>query len=150
MPAIETEIIIDATPDQIWADVESIASHVHWMHDATAIRFLTEDRRGVGTSFECDTKVGPITLTDVMTITEWEPAAVMGVKHTGVVTGVGRFTLEPHADVTRFRWAEELFFPWFLGGRIGAIAAKPILGAIWRRNLKNLKQRIETSIAGLT
>ena len=68
--------------------------HVDWMHDAVAIRFTGEQTRGVGTRFLCDTRVGPITLVDRMEITEWEPAAVMGVRHTGIVTGSGRFTLE--------------------------------------------------------
>ena len=44
------------------------------MADAVAIRFETEQTRGVGTKFLCDTKVGPIRLTDQMEITEWQPA----------------------------------------------------------------------------
>ena len=147
MPSITVDTVIDATPQQVWDQVESIASHVNWMHDAIAIRFLSDQTSGVGTSFECDTKVGPITLTDVMTITEWSDAEAMGVTHTGSVTGVGKFTLEPHAGVTRFRWSEELFFPWFLGGPTGAVAAKPILGFIWRRNLRNLKEQVEVSLS---
>ena len=144
MPSIEVEVLIDASPQEVWDSVESIASHVEWMHDAAEIRFLTDQREGTGTTFECDTKVGPITLTDVMTITEWETAKVMGVTHEGSVTGVGKFTLEPHADITRFVWAEELFFPWFLGGAIGAVVAKPILTLIWKRNLSNLKKKVES------
>ena len=84
-----------------------------------------------------------------MTITEWIPDKAMGVTHTGSVTGVGKFTLEPHAGVTRFVWAEELFFPWFLGGAIGAFAARPILTLIWKRNLKNLKARVEREHANI-
>lgn len=144
MPSIEVEILIDASPEQVWSSVESIASHVEWMHDAAEIRFLSEQTDGAGTTFECDTKVGPITLTDVMTITEWEPERVMGVTHEGSVTGVGRFTLEPRGGDTRFLWAEQLFFPWFLGGAIGAVAAKPILTLIWKRNLSNLKTKVES------
>ena len=34
---------------------------------------------GVGTAFDCDTKVGPLRLTDKMTITRWDPAEAMGV-----------------------------------------------------------------------
>lgn len=147
MPGIEIDVLIDATPDQVWASVESIASHVEWMHDAAAIRFLTDHHEGVDTKFECDTKVGPITLTDIMTITEWEPGRVMGVTHEGSVTGIGKFTLQPHADITRFVWAEELFFPWFLGGPIGAVAAKPILRLIWKRNLANLKAKVEAEVS---
>ena len=53
-----------------------------------------------------------------MEITEWEPERAMGVRHDGLVTGTGRFTLEPLDDGrrTRFTWEEELTFPWWLGG----------------------------------
>ena len=54
-----------------------------------------------------------------MEITEWEPERSMGVRHSGIVTGTGVFTLEP-IDLerrTRFTWTEDLRFPWYLGGR---------------------------------
>jgi carbon monoxide dehydrogenase subunit G len=150
MARISVSIEIDATPAQVWQVVEPVENHVDWMHDAVAIRFQGEQTRGVGTTFLCDTKVGPIKLVDQMAITEWEPDAVMGVEHTGMVTGTGRFTLTP-IDLgrrTRFEWAEELFFPWWLGGPIGAfIGGKIVMQAIWRRNLRLLKHIVETSVA---
>ena len=56
------------------------------------IRPLTVTDGGV---LECDTVVGPVRLTDHMAITEWVPGEAMGVRHTGLVTGEGRFTLTP-------------------------------------------------------
>ncbi|HQZ34941.1 MAG TPA: hypothetical protein PK020_10980, partial [Ilumatobacteraceae bacterium] len=74
------------------------------------------------------------------------PGEVMGVRHTGLVTGSGQFTLEP-IDLgrrTRFVWNEALTFPWWLGGSIGAyIGGKVVLRAIWQRNLRGLKQLVE-------
>lgn len=143
-------IDISATPRQVWEVVEPIEDHVSWMHDAVAIRFQTEQRRGVGTAFLCDTKVGPITLVDHMEITEWVPDSAMGVRHTGVVTGTGRFSLTP-IDLgrrTRFGWDEALAFPWWLGGPIGAvIGGRLVLRAIWKRNLRNLKRIVELHAA---
>lgn len=143
---IVVSVEIDATPERVWDVVEPVERHVDWMHDAVAIRFTTEQTRGTGTQFLCDTKVGPFKLVDQMEITEWEPAKVMGVRHTGLVTGSGRFTLEP-IDLgrrTRFTWAEDLVFPWWMGGPIGAwIGGKIALGPIWRRNLRNLKRLVE-------
>ena len=50
----------------------------------------------------------------------------MGIEHRGVVTGRGRFTLAPApAARTRFTWTEALTFPWWMGGPVGALAAKP-------------------------
>jgi hypothetical protein len=143
---IVVSIEFDATPARVWEVVEPVERHVDWMHDAVAIRFVTEQTRGTGTEFLCDTKVGPIKLVDRMEITEWVPGEVMGVRHTGLVTGVGRFTIEP-IDLgrrTRFTWAEDLTFPWWMGGPIGAwVGGKIALGPIWKRNLRNLKRLVE-------
>jgi hypothetical protein len=137
---------IAATPQQVWEVVERVEDHVEWMADAVAIRFESEQHRGVGTSFQCDTKVGPIKLVDHMEITEWVPAAAMGVRHVGLVTGSGRFTLTS-LDIgrrTRFGWEESLVFPWWLGGPVGsAIGGRLILRNVWKRNLRNLKALIE-------
>lgn len=148
MSEVEVEILIDRPPEVVWNAVEDVASHVEWMQDAAEIRFLSDQRKGVGTSFECDTVVGPLKVTDVMEITEWETRRVMGVRHVGYVTGVGRFELIPSGDAhTIFRWTETLEFPWFFGGAIGARFGRPVLAAIWRANLKRLKQIVESRSA---
>ena len=46
---------------------------------------------------------------------------------------------------TRFTWNERLRFPWWLGGAVGARLAKPVLRAIWRRNLRRLKAIVEAA-----
>ena len=112
--------------------------------DAESITFVTDQRRGVGTAFDCLTRVGPLRLNDRMTVTEWEPGAVMGIEHKGFVTGRGRFTIEATADGgSTFTWSERLVFPWWMGGPIGAAVASPILRAIWRRNLTRLRDLVE-------
>jgi hypothetical protein len=141
---IEVSTVIARTPADVWADVRDIASHVTWMADAAGIRFVTARREGVGTRFECDTKVGPFRLTDAMEITAWDEGRSMGVRHTGLVRGRGELSLEPvDGDRTRFRWTEELSFPWWLGGRAGEIAGRPVLASIWRGNLRRLRRRLE-------
>ena len=115
MPGIKVSTLIDASPRLVWDRVRDISTHVDWMADAEAIRFTSRSRRGVGTTFECDTRVGPITLTDLMEVTSWVERREMGVRHTGVVTGVGRFTL-----------------------RRG-----PVLKHIWKGNLRRLKAGFE-------
>jgi carbon monoxide dehydrogenase subunit G len=148
MRSIRVTIEIDLSPDDLWAILEPVERHVDWMADAESIEFTSEQTRGVGTEFICVTKVGPIKLDDRMEITEWEPGRRMGVRHDGLVSGSGAFQLEP-IDLgrrTRFVWAESLKFPWFLGGPIGELVGVPIvLGAIWRRNLRRLKQLAEAS-----
>ena len=150
MGLIRVAVEIDASPSAVWDVVEPIEHHVDWMIDAVEIRFTGESTRGTGTTFDCDTRVGPIALTDEMTITEWEPGHRMGVRHTGVVTGTGVFELEP-LDLgrrTRFTWSEELDFPWFLGGRLGEIVGgQAVMKRIWRRNLGTLKTLVENRSA---
>ncbi len=146
MARINVDTIIERSIDDVWKDLEDVESHTSWMADAASITFRTEQTQGVGTTFECLTKVGPISLTDVMEITSWEPGRRMGVRHTGIVTGWGEFTLEALSETrTRFRWAEDLTFPLWLGGKIGEWFGKYVLAAIWRGNLKRLKTRLETS-----
>lgn len=133
---IRVATTIRAPRRRVWASLRDISSHVDWMEDAVAIRFTSRQREGVGTSFVCDTKVGPIRLADRMTITEWEPGKTMGVHHTGLVTGTGRFLLKRRGrGRTRFVWEEQLSFPVWL--------ASPVLRWIWRRNLRNLKALVE-------
>jgi hypothetical protein len=128
----------------VWAEVEDIAGHVRWMADAEAIRFTSSRRSGVGTTFDCDTRFGPFKLTDKMAVTEWKPGKVMGVRHEGIVTGSGRFSLRKmRRGRTRFTWEERLQFPLWMGGRLGAFAAKPVMGWVWTRNLTRLKALAE-------
>jgi hypothetical protein len=141
---IRVRTTLDAPPEVVWTDLADLARHVDWMEDAVAIRFLSATSSGVGTRFECDTKVGPLRLTDVMEITRWDPGRAMGVAHRGLVRGSGTFTLRPlRGGRTRFTWRERLRFPYLLGGPVTAIVAAPVLKRLWRRNLRNLQRRFE-------
>jgi uncharacterized protein YndB with AHSA1/START domain len=141
---IRVGIDIAVPPAELWQTLEAIENHVQWMTDARAINFVGSQRRGVDTEFDCVTQVGPFRTTDRMVVTEWSPNEAMGIVHRGVVTGAGRFTLhDGPGGHTEFTWEEELQFPWWMGGAIGAAAAKPLLTWVWRRNLEHLKQIAE-------
>jgi hypothetical protein len=143
MPRIRVRTVVDAPIRAVWAELEQIEHHVEWMHDAVAIRLLTDQTRGVGTRFECETKVGPLRTTDVMTITRWSPPRTMGVDHVGVIRGTGRFDLRRvRGGRTRITWTERLRFPPWLGGPVAATVAAPVLRRIWRRNLDALAARL--------
>ena len=146
MSTIGVSIEIDAAPAKVWAAVEPIERHVDWMADAVEITFTSDRTRGVGTTFDCLTAVGPLRLTDRMEVTRWDPPHAMGVRHTGLVTGAGEFVLTP-IDLgrrTRFTWSEQLRFPWFLGGRVGElVGGRLVMRAIWRRNLRRLRDLVE-------
>jgi uncharacterized protein YndB with AHSA1/START domain len=140
VPRIEVTTVIDASPAVVWDHIADVRTHTEWMADAEAIRLSSERTEGPGTTFDCDTRVGPVVLTDRLEITEWVPGEAMGVRHTGLVTGEGRFTLVPvSGGRTRFTWAETLEFPWSMGGAVGGAVAARVLGRIWRANLDRLR-----------
>jgi len=144
---IKVGVTIAAPPTDVWRVIEPIERHVEWMKDAVSITFTSTMHRGVGTRFDCLTRVGPFHTNDQLTVTEWEPGRTLGIEHRGVVKGSGRFTLSRRPrNRTRFTWTEELTFPWWMGGAVGALAAKPVLRAVWKRNLRRLQHLIELGI----
>ncbi|HRW37675.1 MAG: SRPBCC family protein [Acidimicrobiales bacterium] len=148
MGRIRVSTTIDAPPSVVWEEVRHVERHVDWMADAVAIEFTSRRRSGVGTTFSCRTKVGPIRLTDEMEITEWRDGKVMGVRHVGLVTGTGRFTLtRARGGRTRFTWDERLRFPWWMGGPVGGVVGGRVMKRIWRRNLTVLKALVESGRA---
>ena len=74
---IQVSTVIDAPPATVWDVVRHIERHVDWMVDAEAIRFTSDQRTGLGTAFDCETRIGPLHLTDRMEITEWQPGRTM-------------------------------------------------------------------------
>jgi hypothetical protein len=144
---IKVSTVIAAPPERVWEELRHIDRHVDWMADAEAIRFTSKRREGKGTTFDCDTRIGPFHLVDRMEVTEWRTGRTMGVRHTGLVTGTGRFTLRKAGrrgtPATRFTWSERLTFPWWMGGPIGGVVGGRVMRVVWRRNLRRLREQIE-------
>jgi hypothetical protein len=146
---VEVSIVVDAPLDRVWAAVEPIEDHVRWMTDAESITFTGPMRRGVGTTFECATRIGPFRTTDRMVVTQWEAPHLMGIRHEGLFTGVGRFVLtQVTPSSTRFTWSEQIRFPWWLGGPLGTRAAEPVLRRVWDGNLRRLARLVTSHEPG--
>jgi len=139
---IEVSIDIPAPPQEVWDYAADLARNPEWMADAESIAFTSAQTEGVGTAFDCLTKIGPISATDKIEVTEWDPPNTLGIVHRGAVTGTGRFTLSPTAEGTLFIWSEDLALPWYLGARMGKRPASIVLERVWRRNLRTLRARI--------
>jgi len=139
---------IGAPVNRVWSAVEDIGTHTRWMTDAESITFVTDRHNGVGTEFDCLTRIGPLRTIDRMRVTEWDPGVVMGIEHHGAVTGQGRFTLSAAgAGITEFCWTEDLAFPVYLGGGFGERVGRPIFERLWRANLRRLRDLVERSPA---
>ena len=111
---------IEAPLAVVWEELRQIDRHVLWM-----------------------TKVGPFRTNDKMWITEWIEGRQITVHHQGLITGAGRFALRgEHGRHCVLRWEERLEFPWWLGGPLAGIVAKPILKQLWIRNLDRFGELI--------
>jgi hypothetical protein len=141
---IEISTVINKPLNVVWDEVKIMENHVNWMEDAVKIDILSENNSGLKTKMNVLTKVGPITLNDIITVTEWKEKESIGVIHEGIVTGEGVFYLTSlDESKTKFQWVEILKFPFYLGGPLGEIFGGLILKLIWKKNLKNLKEIIE-------
>ncbi len=128
--------------DMVWEALADLGSHAEWMKDAESLEFTTEKRRGIGTAMRVATRVGPFRTMDVLEVTGWEEGESIDVVHRGLVTGTGTLAATRSNGSTRVSWAENLRFPWWLGGPVTAILAKPVLAAIWRGNLERLEESL--------
>lgn len=143
---VSVSVRLPLSLEDAWAKLSDLPDHVNWMADAERIDFENNQSSGEGTVMHVLTKVGPLSTIDVIKVVDWIPPNLIGVKHTGLFTGEGRFLIDEMSDeATLFTWEEEIIFPWYLGGALGAAVAKPVLTAVWKRNLSRLRQSVEES-----
>jgi carbon monoxide dehydrogenase subunit G len=140
---IVISVLIQSPIDAVWTAISDLASHDQWMADAESIEFAAATTAGVGTRLTVVTRIGPLRTVDMLEVTEWIERRLIAVKHTGTVTGVGRFELTPVAGETRLTWRENLSFPLRWGGPVAGWLARPLLWWIWRGNLRRLKSLVE-------
>lgn len=125
----------------VWGGLADLGSHDSWMRDARSIVFVTDQRSGKGTRMRVKTVVGPFRTVDDMEVVGWDVGRSIEVTHTGLVKGRGTFTIAPVGPgETLVTWDEELRFPWWLGGVITAMLARPVLERVWRGNLGALEE----------
>ncbi len=142
---IRLEVTIPASQERVWAELADLRAHAEWMADAAEIAFEGGLRSGLGTRMEAATRIGPFRMADQMVVVEWVEGTAIGVDHLGTVSGSGRFHLERVPGGTRLTWTEDLKFPRWLGGPIGAWLATPVLRRIWRSNLARFEERVLNS-----
>jgi hypothetical protein len=68
----------------------------------------------------------------------------MVVTHIGAVGGAGQFDLEQVGSRTRLVWTESLTFPWYFGGGLGLILARPILQRVFAANMRRFATAAES------
>lgn len=129
---------IDRSPEKVWAYLADLQGHSEWMADIVGLDFDGDKRSGRGARMVVKTRVGPFRTDDVLEVVGWDEGTSITVAHRGAVTGEGRLSVEPDGTGSRVTWAEELRFPWWMGGPLVAWLARPILRRVWRGNLTRL------------
>jgi len=112
------------------------------MKDAERIVFTSGQTRGVGTTMDVKTRVGPLRTIDVVEVTDWVEGESIEIAHNGLVEGRGRLEVLPDQGTSVVTWTEELLFPWWVGGGLAAMVARPFLTRIWLANLERLAARV--------
>jgi uncharacterized membrane protein len=141
---IESMIVIDAPIERVWTVVADIEGQPRWMEEMKAVRLGTPGPVAVGTTGEADVRILGLTVTDPVTVTEFEPPHRFAIRHEGTFKGHGLITLESGADATTtiVRW-EELLIPPVLS-HLAAVAMTPTLAGIFQGDLVRLKELVET------
>ncbi len=126
-------------PEILWDLLTDWEHQDDWMLEASDFVVVSEHREGVGVEAEATIRIGGIRTRDRVRVSEWDPPRRLGIEHLGWVQGHGVIELTPlPGDRTHIFWREELVPPLGALGAVGMTAFKPLMGRIFRRDLKVL------------
>jgi len=145
-PEINLTIEIAAPRSAVWAYASDIVRQPEWMHEMKRVEMLTPPPVQPGSRGRATVRIFGISTTDDVVITQFDPPSTFAIRHEGKFVGEGllRFT-EIDATHTRIDWMEYLRPPLF--ANIGGFVQRPILGAIFRSDLRHLKRILEEGSA---
>lgn len=138
--AVHASVEIAAPANQVWWVLTDWERHAEWIP-------FTDARGGreVGDTLEGWTGIGPVGILDTMVITVWQPPGEgsrgrVAVRHTGQpIRGEGRFDVEPlSGGRCRVVWGELLELPFGIVGRVGWLAAGPVVRTVMTLALRRL------------
>lgn len=144
-PEIHLTITIAASRATVWAYASDIARQPEWMHEMKRVEMLTPPPVQPGSRGRATVRIFGISTTDDVVITQFDPPSTFAIRHEGKFVGEGllRFT-EIDAANTRIDWMEYLRPPLF--ANIGGLVQRPILGSIFRSDLRHLKRILEQGL----
>jgi hypothetical protein len=141
-PEINLTIEIAVPRSTVWAYASDIARQPEWMHEMKRVEMLTPPPVQPGSRGRATVRIFGISTTDDVVITQFDPPSTFAIRHEGKFVGEGllRFT-SIDGSRTRIDWMEYLRPPLF--ANIGGFVQRPILGAIFRSDLRHLKRILE-------
>lgn len=133
-----TEVCAGA-PEAIWDLITDWEHQDDWMLEASDFVVVSDVREGVGVEAEATIRIGGIQTRDRVRVGEWAPPHRLVIEHLGWVTGRGIIELTPVAgERTHVWWREELNPPLGFLGAVGMTLFKPLMGRVFRRDLRIL------------
>ena len=124
---------------RLWDALADLESHREWMTDVRKLRFLTEQRSGLGTRYEIT--VGPLRVRDHIEVIAWDRPACWRSP-----TGSGRrgarvaSVLAVDGAGTRLEWRARFEIPRWAGGRLTERFGVPATRRLLTRNLGSLRR----------
>ncbi|MEX1173298.1 MAG: SRPBCC family protein [Chloroflexota bacterium] len=137
-------VVIDAPIQRVWRELADIEGQPRWMREMKSVRLTTPRPIGVGTRGDATVRIFGLSTTDPVEVTEFDPPHRFAIRHEGAFTGGGVITLQPGADgtTTIVRWDETLIAP--VLPYAWAVAAAPIMGAIFQADLHHFRDLVES------
>jgi uncharacterized protein YndB with AHSA1/START domain len=135
-------------PEIVWRLLTDWEHQGDWMLEARDFVVISEQREGVGVVAEASITIGGITTRDKVRVAAWEPPRHLAIEHMGWVSGRGEIFLTPlGADRTHIYWREELNPPIGALGAVGMTAFRPLMGRLFRRDLRVLAGLVRAAAA---
>ena len=128
---VERTVVLPTTPAEAWSVLMDWERQADWMLDADSVTVVSGVREGIGVRLAVRTRLfGVPAFVEPMEVTAWEPPRRLEIRHGGMVSGMGTWTLEPVDGGTAFTWREdiELAVP-FVGDARGPVLSPGDAGA---------------------
>ncbi|HVM34870.1 MAG TPA: SRPBCC family protein [Actinomycetota bacterium] len=145
---LEMGEIMPGPVEVVWDLITDWEHQDDWMLEASDFVVVSQRREGVGVEAEATIKIGGISTRDRIRVVSWEPFRRLGIEHLGWVSGRGDLYLTPVGRThTHVFWREELVPPLGAVGAAGMVLFKPVMGRIFRRDLRILVGLVRASAA---
>jgi hypothetical protein len=140
---VEMAETVPGPPEVVWDLITDWEHQDDWMLEASDFEVTSDRREGVGVEAEATIRIGGITTRDKVSVIGWEPNRYLAIRHRGWVSGEGHIYLTPlNDDRTHVFWREELQPPVGVLGAVGMTAFKPLMGRLFRRDLRVLSSLV--------
>jgi carbon monoxide dehydrogenase subunit G len=150
MPRVEEEIVIERSPEEVFAFVTTPENDLQWSSTAVERRREGEGPVEVGSRIRAVDKFLGRRIESTLVVTEHAPNTRSAVRLEGPIKAVGTYDLEPAGAGTRFRWTMDAETG--LGGLYLGRITDPLVTFFFRRSLhadlRRLKGVLESPSAG--